>query len=818
MHHQGLTTHEGKTLLAKVGPNKITETRSFSFFGHLLAEVFSFLNILLIIAALVALAIGDVLDSVLIVLIVLLNTIISFAQEYKAEKTLSELKKISHTLNRVIRDNKETLVDSEQLVPGDVIVLEIGDKVPADAHVLESINFEANESALTGESVGVYKKENEPEHNQIFAGTTISSGRGKAKIFATADQTRFGKIAKTLTKIKDPETPLQKQIKNLALNIGFVAVALSMLIYLLGTSLGFDKLTIFLTAISTAVAAIPEGLPAIIIITLAVGVKRMALRKAVVRKMVVIEALGSINIICTDKTGTLTRGEMKVAQIFFNNRFYSVAEFRQIKNQDHAEKFLSAIIVPNTASLLYKFDHGAKAILGDSTEGALLLFGSELGIDYELRKSGGRIIDEFSFDQKLKSMGLVWEVDGKIEALVKSSPEAMVLMSTRVLINGQIKLLKEEDKQVLIDSYTQLASEGLRVLGFGYKNNLKEKTKYERDEVESDLVFLGFLGLADPVRPEVFEALNLAKQAGIRTVMITGDNELTAMNIAKQLGLAKEGDEAILGKDLEKITDDELLSVITKIKVFARTNPEDKLRIVRAFQRLGLSVAVTGDGVNDALALKQAEIGIAMGKKGTDVAKEAADMVITDDNYATIVKAIEEGRTIYDNVLKSIRYLVSTNISELLTILIALIVGLPAPLVPAQILWINLVSDGLPAIALALDPKDPQAMKKLPRSKDHKLVDIPSLVKLLSIGLVCSCTALIVYWLVFNLHGNLVLARTWTFTVLIVLQMIVPFIIRGKNAGFNQKLVLAVVVTLFIQVLILAIPPLYPIFKIQSPF
>ncbi|MBI2355761.1 MAG: cation-translocating P-type ATPase [Candidatus Doudnabacteria bacterium] len=816
--NEGLSTTEAKKLLHELGPNRLSDGSQFSFYGLLFSEVFSFLNILLILAGFVALAIKDILDAILIFAIVLLNSMMSFWQEYKAERTLEELKNLTYSYVRVIRNGKAVPLNSEELVPGDIVYLEIGDKVPADGLVLESLNLEVNESALTGEALPVYKLPSDIEKNQVFGGTLVVAGHGKIKISATGTQTRFGRIAQTLESMRETETPLQLQIKHLTLNVALIAIVASVLIYITGISLGHKQIDMFLVGVSTAVAAIPEGLPAIILITLAVGVKRMALRKAVVRKMVAVEALGSINVIATDKTGTLTSGEMKVQKLWFDGKLLGPEEFKHtLKSNAAANKLLDALIFPTTASLAYKFDHGTKAVLGDSTEGALLILAQSLGINYEVHKQQAKLVEEFGFDQKRKTMSVIVERDNGLEAFIKASPEYTVQYSTRILQDGKIRILNENDKQQLTKQFENLGKNGYRILGFAYRNNINRSPRYVRAEVESDLVFLGFACISDPIRPEAVEAIRLASKAGIRTIMVTGDNQLTAMSVARQLGLAAEGDEVITGQDLEKISDEELQSVIWKVKIFARTNPEDKLRIVKALQTAGAAVAVTGDGVNDALALKQAEIGVAMGKKGTDVAKEAADIVITDDNYSSIVRAVEEGRTIYDNVLKSIRYLISTNISELATILMALLIGLPLPLVPAQILWINLISDGLPAIALALDPKDPDAMRRPPRSKEHRLLDLASFALLLLYGLIIAVIALAAYWQILKTTGNVVLARTWTFTILILLQLLMAFIIR-RNSHTNYKLILAAVFTVGIQFLILINPIFYPLFKIQKPW
>lgn len=815
MRKHGLSTHDAKLRLAEFGPNTFSHEKPFRVVGLVVHEIFSLLNLMLLLAAAVSLYINHLTDGVLIIAIVLLNTGVSFWQEYKAEETLHELKKLSPAVTRVMRDGREISLSAEELVPGDLIILETGDRVPADGLVLEAFNFEVNESMLTGESIPVYKKPGEHEHDKVYGGTLVSSGRALVLIVSTGLNTRFGKIAQKLSGLAETPTPLQLQIKKLAYFLAIIALILSGAIFGVGIWIGQDPFQMFLTAISSMVAMVPEGLPSIILITLAVGVKRMAVKKAVVRKLLAIEGLGSVSIICTDKTGTLTRGEMRVAKIFFNGAVHTPQEFKNLK-QDHAKKIIDVSVIVNTASLLYKFEHGNVSVLGDTTEGALLIFARELGIDYEMHRSKCKVLDEFSFDQKLKTMSTVCNLDGQVEALVKGSPESVLKSSSRYFIDGKVKLIDQDARQKLAQEYEKLSQKGYRVLAVAFKDRMVHSKKFEREDVESDLIFLGFIALSDPLRPEAKGAISAAKRAGIRTIMITGDNQYTAMAIAQELGLAKNGEQIVLGSDLEKRTDEELDVILSKVSVFARTNPEDKMRIVSAFQRLGYNVAVTGDGVNDSLALKQAEIGIAMGKKGTDVAKEAADLVITDDNYATIVSAIEEGRTIYANVHKSIQYLVSTNIGEILTILVALILGLPAPLLPVQILWINLASDGLPALALALDEKDLHALERSPRPKNEPLFNKKQIGLLSVIGIVVAVISLMVYYFINKQTGDLTLARTWTFTIMILLQMLVAFYIQGVHKAPNMKLVGAVLVTTAIQFIILFSHPLHKIFGITS--
>jgi Ca2+-transporting ATPase len=814
---KGLTTNQAKTLLKEFGRNSIAQDDQLRVVKMVLRELFGLLNIMLLVAAGVALYIHHYIDGFLIIGIVILNAAMSFWQEYKAEQTLHELKRLSPASVRVMRDDREVLLTAEELVPGDVVFLETGDKVPADGWVVKSYNLEVNESMLTGEASPVYKKPGESEHDQVFSGTLVASGRATIKISATGRNSRFGKIAQTLSLLQETATPLQNQIKKLAYILAILAVVFSGLIFGVGKYLGFDTTDMFFTAVSSMVAVVPEGLPSIILITLAIGVKRMALKKAVVRKLLAIEGLGSVSIICTDKTGTLTRGEMRVSQIYFNGGLHSPQEFHKLESV-HAKKIIDVATIVNTAGLSYKFEQSGVSVLGDTTEGALLLFARELGIDYEIHRTKCKVLDEFSFDQKLKSMSVVCNLNGQVEALVKGSPERIIKQSTRYFSDGKIKHINQDNRQELVQAYEKLSQKGYRVLGVAFKDRMVNANKFNRDEVESDLICLGFIALSDPLRPEAKMAIKAAKQAGIRTVMITGDNPHTAVAIAEELGLAQEGDEIIVGADLEKLTDDKLQDVLSRVTVFARTNPEDKLRIVSAFQGMGHNVAVTGDGVNDSLALKQAEIGIAMGKKGTDVAKEAADIVITDDNYATIINAIEEGRTIYTNVHKAIRYLLSTNIGEIMTILFALLIGMPAPLLPVQILWINLASDGLPALALALDGKDPHALSRQPRNKKTPLLTNRQLFNLLALGATVATICLIVYSYVFNQTTDLVLARTWTFNVMILLQMVAVFIIHGFSKRFSYKLIGAVVITLAVQAVIAFVPALHVLFGVKPLF
>ncbi|HYC79658.1 MAG TPA: HAD-IC family P-type ATPase, partial [Candidatus Binatia bacterium] len=530
MQQKGLTTHEAKVLLKQYGPNSFAEKTNYKTLTLILNEIFSLLNILLLFAAGISLYIKHYTDGFLIAGIVVLNAAVSFWQEYKAEQTLHELKHLTPNTVRVMRDGRELAISSESIVPGDLILLETGDKIPADGWVADAFNFEINESALTGESIPVYKKPGEPEHDMVYAGTLVATGRGSISVTATGRNSKFGKIAQTLQSLRETPTPLQTQIKKLAITLAGVGVVLSGIIYVTGVSLGYEAFEMFLTAVSSLVAVVPEGLPSIILITLAVGVKRMAMKKAVVRKLLAIEGLGSVSIICTDKTGTLTRGEMRVSQVYFNGGIHSPREFKNL-NAHHAQKIIDVAVVVNTAGLVYKFDHGSVTVLGDTTEGALLIFARELGIDYEIHRNKCKVLDEFSFDQKLKCMSVVCDINGEVEALVKGSPEIIIKSSSRYFDDGRVKTLDHDGKQKLIAAYENLSQKGYRVLGVAYKDRMVHTKKYQREEVESDLICLGFIALSDPIRPEAKAALQIAKRAGIRTVMITGDNQYTAMAV-----------------------------------------------------------------------------------------------------------------------------------------------------------------------------------------------------------------------------------------------------------------------------------------------
>ncbi len=791
MKDVGLTNAQAQALLAKFGYNEIIGKPRQTPLGMFLSQFASILVMLLITASVASLFLGDLLDGIFILLIVILNGVLGFVQEYKAEKTIAALKKMTLSMVRVVRDGFEQQIDNKLLVPGDVILLEEGDKIPADATLLESLHLEVNEASLTGESMAV-EKNSRGDHKYLFLGTIVTRGRARALVTAIGMQSRFGQIAGKLSAILEEDTPLQKKLNTLGKQLGILAIFASGTVFVIGFFAKYPLMEMVLTSISLAVAAVPEGLPAVITITLAIGMQRMARHKAILRKLSPIEALGSTTIIATDKTGTLTKNEMRVTKIWGD-----------------LNKILTAGIICNNASLIYKHDHGKYDVLGDSTEGSLLLLAQDHGLVSDQIKQNGRLLEEYAFDPVLKMMTVVWESNGQKIIYSKGAPESILKNCA----------MDEQTRQNTENEFREYAKEGLRLIALAYKN--VEHAPKTRHEAERDLTFIGFVGISDPPRPEVKDAIAAAEMAGIRTIMITGDNELTANAIGTKIGLIKIDEEIITGSQFDQLSDEEVLKRLDKIRIFARTTPDQKLRIVRLFQQSGHVVAVTGDGVNDALALKQADVGVAMGITGTDVAREASDMIITDDNYATLVTAVEEGRTIFDNIKSAVKYLVGCNVGEVIAVVIGMLLGWPLILTPLHLLYINLVTDGLPAIALAITPKHAGIMKRLPRT-DKNIFDGMDIRWFIEVSLLTTITTLVAFWLGQRM-GNLELARAMAFTTIILVQHFILLDIRTRNISlfknnvFTDKVFfLAFFGPLVIQPFLIYLPTLSGIFKITQ--
>ncbi|MEM2415449.1 MAG: cation-translocating P-type ATPase [Thermoproteota archaeon] len=765
---EGLSSKEAFERLKKYGFNEIKETKRRTVLQMFLDE-FKDIFILLLIAATILSAIvgyyemsrGEEFteafaDVITISAIVLLCAITGFIQEYRAEKAVEALKRLAAPKARVIRDGKEIMIPAKEVVPGDIITLEAGDRVPADARLIEVVELKTNEAVLTGESTPVEKrltilKEDVPvseRHNMVFSATHVVYGRGKAVVVTTGMNTEFGKIAKMVQEAEEEETPLQRKLNRFASKIARVVIAVCIIIFLLEVfevamqrhfeAEGFIRA--FMSSIALAISAVPEGLPAIVTVALALGAREFAKRNAIVRRLSSAESLGAVTVICSDKTGTITKGEMTVRKIYVDNKIIEVTgvgyeprgDFLlgndRVEPEGDLELLLRAGALCNNASLRRVEQGDNWEIFGDPTEGALIVAAAKAGLDKGALEEKFPRISEIPFTSERKRMTTIHKTpDGEMHAYMKGAPEVILERCTRILEDGIEKPLTEEVRRRILKVNEQLAENALRVLGIAYRR-LPENIKHD-EAVEREMVFLGLQGMIDPPREEAIEANKTCQKAGIKTVMITGDHKLTAIAVAKEVGIFKEGDIVLTGDELDKLSDEEFENIVEKVTVYARVSPEHKLRIVKALKKKGHIVAMTGDGVNDAPAVKAADVGVAMGITGTDVTKEASDLILTDDNFATIVKAVEQGRVIYDNIRKYARFLLACNFDELLVIGTFAILGgifgetmFPLPLLPAMILWINLVTDGGPAIALATDPPDVDVMDRPPRKPEEGIL------------------------------------------------------------------------------------------------
>ena len=768
---QSLTNHQAAQLLKKYGPNEITEQKKKHFIFKFFEQFNNFLTILLIFAAVLSFFIGEPIDGVLILAIVILNAFFGLYQEAKAEASIAALKKMTVTKVRVIRAGVEIEIDSRYLVPGDIIHVEEGVKVPADGRVIEAVNLEINESALTGESLPVAKT----AKDELYSGTIVTKGRGTIEVIHTGMMTKFGQIAANISSIVDLKTPLQKKLENLTRMIGVIGIGAAAVVFVLSFIDGSGYFPAFLLSISLAVAVVPEGLPAVMTITLAIGVGVMAKKKSIIRKLSAIEGLGGVTLIATDKTGTLTTNKMKVKEIFVDDKVYKDDRIPSVANRAFSHIVLNGILC-STASLVYVHDHGRWDVLGDPTEGSLLFLAQKAGLLPEMVRNDWKLVHEAPFDSVTKKMTVVVNRGDETIVYSKGAPESILEISDKILRGKKAEGLTPAEKRKIETQVRSWAGKGLRVLAFAYKNTGRRtsEVKEERSDGKTSevnvkgLTFIGMVAIHDAPRPEVNDAVIKAKQAGIKIVMITGDNERTAEAIGVTTGIINEGDDILTGKQLDTYSDKELLEILPKVKVFARTTPFQKHRIVRLYQELGEVVAVTGDGVNDAIALKQADVGMAMGLVGTDVARETADMVITDDNFASIVNAVEEGRNIIKNLKNAISYLLSCNVSEAFSLIAGLALGFPNIFYPIQFLYINLITDGFPALALAFSPRNPQVMKMAP-DKELNLLNKTETKYIFSIGALCSILVLGSYF-IFSKYMADGLGKTAAFSVLTLTQ------------------------------------------------
>ena len=730
---KGLSKEEVEKRKKQYGLNELEQKKKKSLFQKFLEQFKDFMIIVLIIAAIVSGVVGvaegeGITDTIIILIVVVLNAIIGVVQENKAEKSLEALQKLSAHASKVIRDGKIDVVQSRELVPGDVVVLDTGDYIPADLRIIEAVNLKSQESSLTGESVPVEKNAEVIKDekvgigdrtNMLFSSSLITYGRGKGIVVETGMNTEVGKIAKIINDTEANVTPLQAKLNKLGKTLGIAALAICIVIFVIGIAYGKDIIDMFMTAVSLAVAAIPEGLAAVSTIVLAIGVQRMVKKNAIIKKLPAVETLGSSTVICSDKTGTLTQNKMTVQKVFTNNNLINVEDIKELSNE--GKKLMQTATLCNDTKIGEN-----NTLTGDPTETALIDLGLKINFELDDVLKLPRV-KEYPFDSDRKLMTTVNKVGDKFIAYTKGGIDELLAKCTSYEINGEIKTDLENYKPEIDKNNIEMAKSALRVLAFAYKELDHEPTDEEMKNIEENLTFVGMVGMIDPPREEVKQAVEKCKTAGIKTVMITGDHKITAVAIAKALGILENEDEALTGQELEEMSDEDLTKNIRKYSVYARVSPEHKVRIVKAWQKNGEIVAMTGDGVNDAPALKTADIGCAMGIVGTDVSKEAADVILTDDNFATIVSSVEEGRRIYDNILKAIQFLLSSNVGEIIALFIAILItpwisskfgidiGLIEVLLPIHILWVNLVTDSLPALALAVDPAEDDVMKRKPK-------------------------------------------------------------------------------------------------------
>jgi Ca2+-transporting ATPase len=783
---KGLSSFEVAEKQKNFGKNEIKTQERISTLSLFTSQFPTFINGILTLASIISFLIGNVLDGSFILIILLLNALFGFAQEYRAEKSLDKLKTYVRSVVCVIRDGRVNEIDAIDIVPGDIIEVSEGDKIPADGKILSHKFLEVDESVLTGESLSVIKNTND----SIFSGTLVTKGSSRFVVEKIGNDTRFGQIAQTLSNVKPDQTPLQKRLDGLAKILSIIILIVASLIIPIGVFRHEEFLPILLIAVSISIAAIPEGLPAVVTIALAIGSLKMAKRKAIVRRMQSVETLGAVQIIITDKTGTLTQNTMRV------KKFWTVKD-------DYLIPLLRACVLGNTAEIIEKKEKNSFDLIGDKTDAALLLFAQEKTGNLEEIKAEGKILEEYSFDPQTSTVTTIWQNKNK-HVFVRGAPEVILLKS---------KVSKTE-KNEINKIYEEYAREGYRVIGFGTRIS-DYQGDIERKDAEKDLTFLGIVAIYDPPRLEAKKAVEESKRAGIRTIMVTGDNVLTAIAVAREVNLLEKDDDIATGEEMAKLSDDELERIILKTRIFARTKPEDKLRLVTILKKMGYVVGVTGDGVNDALALKRADVGLAMGESGTDVAKEASDIILTDDNFSTVVSAVEEGRTIYNNILKSITYLLAGNLSELTFVFLAGLLGMPNPFFPTQILWINLVTDGLPALALAADNRDHSVLNNKPRNPDAPILNHARLMFIVIVGFSLSLFFLLIFKTLIENGSSETLARTIVFNTLIISHMILAFIVRGKTIfKFNKFLIFGVLFTLILQAIITFNPFFQQIFRL----
>ena len=816
---QGLTTEEAAKRLETHGPNVLKEGHKKTLIGIIISQFKNLMILVLLAAAILSVVFSDDLaDAIIIFAVIILNAAMGTVQEAKAEAALEALKKMSAPSAKVIRDGHVGTVPAADLAPGDVVLLEAGDHVPADIRLTETASLRIEEAMLTGESVPAEKAASAEltdqtplaeRVNMAYAGTSVTYGRGTGVVCETGMQTEIGKIAGALDAAKESQTPLQRRMDSLSRVLSVAVLAVAAVIFGVGMLTGRTAIDMFLVAVSLAVAAIPEGLATVVTLQLTMGVQKMSKSGAIVRKLPAVETLGSTNVICSDKTGTLTQNKMTVQRACYNSEDYDAQAVPPSVERDLLDRIFTLCNDTKTIA-----DNGGEKLIGDPTETALYAFAAPR-VDEQARAHWPRVY-EIPFDSERKLMSTV-NGCGELMLLVKGAPDELIARCSRVLTGGEIIPLDEAGRQRLLSANESYASQALRVLAAAYKP--LNTVPLSNEGLETDLIFVGLAGMIDPPRAEAADAVKVCRQAGIMPVMITGDHKVTAVAIAQRLGILDEGDRAITGAELEKMSEDELAREIDNIHVYARVAPEHKVRIVQAFQAKGRVVAMTGDGVNDAPALKNADIGVGMGITGTEVSKNASDMVLTDDNFATIIRAVREGRRIYRNIKKAVQFLLSANLSEVITLFVGTMMGLTM-LTPVQILWVNLVTDTFPALALGMEPEPADIMHRKPRDAKQSFFAEGMALNLIVFGVIMSALTLFAYFLGQDLYHDGTVAGTMAFLTLGLVQLFHVFNIRSarqsvfKHFFQNKWMHISFVAAALLQTIVVLVAPLGAFFDV----
>lgn len=809
----GLSQENAAERLKEYGPNKIEQKSSISAWEIFFRQFQNIIVILLILASAISFSIGDIIEGVAVIVVILLNALFGFVTEYRAEKSVEALQKMITPTAKVFRGGKLSQIEATKLVPGDIIILEEGDRISADGRLFEADNLAADEAMLTGESESVNKHTRAittdkkvgmaDRKNMVFMGTAITRGNGKAVVTGTGQKTQMGYISTMLQETEDESTPLEERLQKMGYFLIILTFIVTAIVAITGIISGRPVIEMLKTAIALAIAAVPEGLPAVATITLAIGMKRMAQKHALVKSLPAVETLGSTTVICTDKTGTLTENQMTVQEIFIPEREISITgtgyapegKFQEEGSEisptpdDELSLFLKAGSLCSNAVLTHDEDKGW-GMIGDPTEGALVTAAKKAGMDKEeMEESGYERFDELPFDSDAKFMAVLNNVPNSGAAIfLKGAPDVILDMCEKVSINGSEADFTQEQKEKYLKKNNHLAQKGLRVLAIAYKKGVSKAAEIEK-EIEQNMVFLGFAGILDPPRPDVTRAIEEAQTAGIRTIMITGDQPGTAMAIARRIGMRGAQEEVITGTELDEFSIEELAERLRHNPIFARVSPKNKLDIVDALNKNNEITAMTGDGVNDAPALKKADIGISMGQRGTTVAKEASDMVLLDDRFSTIVEAVRQGRVIFDNIQKFIHYLFSCNLSEIMLIFASILIGVPTPLIALQILWLNLVTDVFPAMAMAWETPEAGTMTRPPRDPSKSIITNHHKMRIAFQGVILTLGPLFAYLLTLNNGFTLLESRTAGFMTLALVQLLHVFNVRRKNGlGFDSTI------------------------------